>query len=179
MIDLYEFDEANLDGDKEAVVVPNVPTLVNKLSAAETNGIKDKINEIIGVVNPTLSPITFLELRLKFKGDGNTLPTLQAGDIVHGFADENTIWDSAVYEGGDVNDRNNYTVVSGAKPDPILFVAVATGINQTFTLPDNFIAGSVLRSKGELYKGTEWSQSGTTLTVIVNVNIGNSIYIKP
>ena len=47
MIALYNFDNANVAGDKEAVIVPNVPTLVNKLSANETNGIRDKINEII------------------------------------------------------------------------------------------------------------------------------------
>lgn len=51
MIDLYQFDNANNDGDKEAVQVPNVPTLVNKLSANETNGIKDKLNEVIQNVN--------------------------------------------------------------------------------------------------------------------------------
>jgi len=51
MIDLYQFDNANNDGDKEAVQVPNVPTLVNKLSANETNGIKDKLNELVQNVN--------------------------------------------------------------------------------------------------------------------------------
>jgi len=51
MIDPYEFNNANAEGDKEAVILPNLPTLVNKLSADETNGIKDKINEIAQVVN--------------------------------------------------------------------------------------------------------------------------------
>jgi len=51
MIDPYEFNDANAQGDKEAVILPNLPSLVNKLSADETNGIKDKINEIAQVVN--------------------------------------------------------------------------------------------------------------------------------
>ena len=107
MINNYEFDAANVDGNKEAVVVPNVPTPVNKLSAHETNGIKDKINELVDVAN-TILPIQFGELRLKFKGEGNTLDTLQIGDIVHGFADADTIWTNAEYLGGDINDRANY-----------------------------------------------------------------------
>lgn len=51
MIDEYQFDNANAEGDKEAVIVPNPPTLVNKLSANETNNIKDKLNEVIDAVN--------------------------------------------------------------------------------------------------------------------------------
>jgi hypothetical protein len=178
MIDYYDFDNANVDGDKEAVVIPNPPTLVNKLSANETNGIRDKINELIDAVNP-LTPIQFLELRLKFKGDGNTAPTLQVGDIVHGFADANTIWTNARYEGGDINDRANYTPLYEPKPEPQLFTAPTTGVNQTFILDPVFIAGSVLKSKGELYKTTEWTQTDDTITILVNTNTGNSIYVKP
>lgn len=109
MIAPYEFDSANLDGDKEAVIVPNVPTLINKLSANETNNLRNKINEIIEVGQGSFSPILFLELRILFKGSGNALPTLQVGDIVHGFADATTVWNSAVYNGGDPTDRANYT----------------------------------------------------------------------
>jgi len=178
MITLYEFDNANVDGDKEAVIVPAVPTLVNKLSANETNGIKDKLNELVEAVNP-LTPIQFLELRLKFKGDGNTLDTLQIGDIVHGFADATTIWNNAIYEGGDINNRDNYTPIFDPKPEPISFVAPTTGTNQVFILPAGFTAGSVLKSRGELYKGTEWTQSADALTIIVNTNLGNTIYVKP
>lgn len=178
MIDHYEFDNANVDGDKEAVIVPNPPTLVNKLSANETNNIKDKINELVDAVNP-LTPIAYLELRLKLKGEGNELDTLQVGDIVHGFADADTIWTNARYEGGDVNDRANYTVIPEEKPEPYLTTAPATGANQVFTLPAGLIAGSVLKSKAELYKVTEWTQTGDQLTIIVNTNTGNSIYVKP
>lgn len=179
MIALYEFDNANVNGDKEAVIVPNVPTLINKLSANEANGIKDKLNELVTLANPTITPILFLELRLKFKGDGNTLPILQTGDIVHGFADVDTIWTNAIYEGGDINDRANYTPLYDGKPDPILIVATATGLGQTFILPLGYKVGSVLKSKGELYKGTEWTQTADVLTIIINVTTGNTIYIKP
>lgn len=47
----YEFDAANPNGDKEAVIYPNIPTPINKLSANETNNIRDKLNEIIDVVD--------------------------------------------------------------------------------------------------------------------------------
>lgn len=178
MIAHYEFDNANLDGEKEAVIVPNVPTLVNKLSANETNNIRAKLNELADAVNP-LSPIQFLELRLKFKGDGNTADTLQIGDIVHGFADANTIWTNARYEGGDVNDRANYTPIYDVPPDPVLITATATGPNQVFILPAGFKAGNVFKSKGILYKGSEWTQTDDALTIIVNTNTGNSIYVTP
>lgn len=178
MIAHYEFDNANLAGEKEPVIVPNVPTLVNKLSANETNNIRDKLNELVDATNP-LTPIQFLELRLKFKGDGNTAPTLQVGDIVHGFADATTIWTNARYEGGDPNDRANYTPLYEPKPAPQLFTALTTGVNQTFILSPVFIAGSVLKSKGELFKTTEWTQTGDVITILVNTNTGNSIYVKP
>lgn len=177
MIDPYEFDNANVDGDKEAVIVPAVPTLINKLSANETNGIKDKINELVEAVNP-LTPIQFLELRLKFKGDGNTSADLQAGDIVHGFADASTIWNNAIYEGGDINDRANYTPVYDPKPEPVSFTAASTGVNQVFILPSGFKAGSVLKSRSELYKVTEWTQTADALTILINTNVGNTIYVK-
>jgi hypothetical protein len=178
MIAHYEFDNANALGEKEAVIVPNVPTLINKLSANETNNIREKLNELADAVNP-FGPIQYLELRLKFKGTGNTADTLQVGDIVHGFADADTIWNNAIYEGGDVNDRNNYTPLFDQAPEPISIAAPITGANQVFALPAGFTAGSVLKSRSELYKGTEWTQTGTNLTIITSVNAGNTIYIKP
>lgn len=183
MILPYEFDNANLDGDKEAVIVPAVPTLINKLSANEANGIKDKLNEIIDVGQNNFTNIAYLELRLKFKGVvggvPNSLSTLQPGDIVHGFADADTIWTNAIYEGGDITDRNNYTPIYDPKPAPEMFTAPITGAGQTFILPTGFKAGSVLKSRGELYIGTEWSQTDDILTIIVSANAGNSIYVKP
>lgn len=183
IINLYQFDNANPQGDKEAVIVPNVPTLVNKLSANEINGIRNKINDIIPYAIIGGAPIAFLELRLKLKGSQggipNTLNTLQIGDVVTGFKEAGVIWNNAIYLGGDPTDRNNYTPMGEVSFEPILIVATATGVNQVFQLPDGYIVGSVLKSRSELYKDVEWSQTDDTLTIIVNTNVGNSIYIKP
>lgn len=122
MINPYAFDNANLDGDKEPVVVPAVPTLINKLSANEANGLKDKVNEIIEVGQNSFTNIAYLELRLKFKGIfagvPNTLTTLEVGDIVHGFVGEE-IWTNAVYNGGDPTLLASYTNIVGDVPEPI------------------------------------------------------------
>lgn len=67
----------------------------------------------------------------------------------------------------------------GIKPEPILKTALTTGVGQTFELPIGFKAGSVLKSRGEIFKGSEWSQTSNILTIIINANTGNSIYIKP
>jgi len=182
MIALYNFDNANLEGDKEAVIVPNVPSLVNKLSANETNGIRDKINEIIPLVNGA-SPTAYLALDLIAKGEqggvANTGTGLEVGDIVRGFKEVGVFWEAAQYLGGDPNDRNNYETSTPVKFEPEIFIASATGINQVFILPQGFKASEVYKSRGLLYKGTEWSQSDDTLTIITNTNTGNSIYVTP
>lgn len=58
-------------------------------------------------------PIPFLTLALMEKGsqDGvaNTSANLEIGDLVQGFKDANTVWKSAIYNGGDPTDRENYT----------------------------------------------------------------------
>lgn len=55
-------------------------------------------------------PIPYLTLRLKAKGATGTLPdTLEVNDIVEGFKDSTTYWGSAVYNGGDIATRSNYT----------------------------------------------------------------------
>lgn len=114
MIDLYQFDNANAEGDKEAVVFPNQPTLINKLSANEANRIKDKLNEIIEAIPDGVADtvVAYPILALRFKGEGNTLPTIQVGDRVQGMADSETLWLDATYNGGDVTNRSNYTVNS-------------------------------------------------------------------
>jgi len=57
--------------------------------------------------------IPYLELRLKAKGAGNTdtdfAYILQTGDLVEGFKDATEYWTTAIYNGGDVDDRANYT----------------------------------------------------------------------
>ena len=178
MIVAYTFDNANTSGNKEAVIVPAVPTLTNKLIASEINNLKDKVNEIIEVANLTISPILFLELRLKFKGPNNTLATLQVGDVVHGFKEAGVVWSEAFYLGGSITDRANYAPISPFTFEPVLITATTAGANQTFSLTPGFTVASVLKSRGPLFKGTEWSQTGDILTIIVNLAIGNTLYIQ-
>ena len=179
----YNFDNANIDGNKEPVIVPNVPTLTNKLTANEINGIRNKINEIILKTNPTLGAVPYFDLRLKLKGIVGGVPNtglgLEIGDICHGFASDGVVWTNARYEGGDVSDRNNYTNLGTTIAEPVKVQAVITAINQTFVLNPSFVVGSVLKSRGELYKGTEWIQNDDVITILINVNTGNTLYFKP
>jgi len=110
MIEPYEFIDANLSGEKEAKTTANTE-LFNKLSAEETNRFRTKLNETISAVNATAIPL-FPDFKLKYKAEGNTAPsTFEVGDIVGGFYDESTVWDLAIYNGGDVNDKLNYTKI--------------------------------------------------------------------
>ena len=179
-INLYQFNSANNVGDKEAVIVPNVPTLVNKLSAAETNKLKDKVNEIIPFVNAAM-PTPYLSLELIAKGysggSANIGDGLEVGDIVQGFKEEGVFWSAAEYLGGDVNNRDNYQVLAANYEEPQTFTALSTGTNQTFILPPGFQAAEVYKSRGLLYKTTEWEQTADALTILVNANINNTIYV--
>lgn len=77
----------------------------------------------VGVIKESLfgtgngyGPIPFLELRLIAKGSQAGVPntdlfTLEIGDFVEGMKDANTKWKSAMYNGGDPNDRNSYTPI--------------------------------------------------------------------
>lgn len=82
---------------------------------------------------------------------------------------------------GTTSDWMNISVNNSSGVDPVLTTAVSTGTNQQFIVPSGFIARSVLKSKGELFKGTEWTQAspGAPVTILVSVTSGNSIYIKP
>lgn len=180
MIALYNFDNANIDGDKEAVIVPNVPTLVNKLSANETNNIRDKLNEIIPFVNSS-KPTAYLSLDLIAKGEqggvGNTGAGLEVGDIVIGFKEAGVFWDAAEYTGGDPTDRANYVPIVPSSFEPESFTATSTGTGQQFILTVGFKAMHVFKSRGLLYKGSEWTQTGDVLTILINTNLGNTIYV--
>lgn len=196
MIEPYEFDNANVDGDKEAVIVPNPPTLINKLSANETNNIKDKLNEVIGATNLGGSPIEYLDLRLWAKGESggtpNTLPTLQVGDRVHGFADATTMWLDAIYLGGDPTDRDNYTPVGSPSPVPQIldgFIGVTPGFavgQQTFTLPAGAKCVGVYLAHAKQYKATPnngslvntWSQTGDDVLLEKIPVANNYLYIE-
>jgi len=76
--------------------------------------------------------------------------------------------------------KEDFAIFGFVKPEPYLTVAPATGTGQIFELPAGFgKAGSVMKSKGELYKGTEWTQTANSITILVSVASGNSIYVKP
>jgi len=181
-IALYAFDNANIDGDKEAVIVPNTPTLINKLIANEANGIKDKINELVERVN-AIDVTAYLDLDLISKGSqggiANTADSLEVGDVVRGFAEEGVYWEAAIYLGGDPTDRANYEIVSPVKFEPQSFTAATTGVNQEFELPIGFKASLVFKSRGLLYKTSEWSQTDEFLTILISANSGNTIYVIP
>jgi hypothetical protein len=108
MIEPYEFIDANESGEKERKTSATTE-LFNKLSAAETNAFRTKINEIAEAVNTTAVPL-YPDFRLKYKATGNSAQnTFEVGDIVGGFYNESTIWDLATYNGGDITDKANYT----------------------------------------------------------------------
>jgi hypothetical protein len=138
------------------------------------NGNFEYLESKIGKVIP------YYVLQFVAKGSGNTENpnTEEPGDIFEGWKDATTYWPRARWNGGDRNDRNNYTPLCDPKPDPVLFYAPTTGSNQAFELPPDFKAGSVLKSRGELFKGSEWTQTDNILTVIVNTNLNNTIYVK-
>ena len=57
------------------------------------------------------APIQYLTLRKKANGSTDINSPIQIGDIVEGFKDSTTYWTSAIYNGGDINDRANYTPI--------------------------------------------------------------------
>lgn len=156
MIAHYEFDNANLDGDKEAVVVPNPPTLVNKLSANETNGIKDKLNEVVDLVN-TVGPTPFGSFRLELKGDENTLNTIQVGDRGR-FYDGNTY----EYTGGDTADPASYELIGSYSLPKIQFTA--DGTQTTFDL-ESLVPAKAVFWNGVALNDVDWSQASNILTL--------------
>lgn len=171
MIDHYDFIDKNGEGYKERRLTA-VTQLYNKLSADETNNFKDKINEVIDVVNVTSVPIQFLELRLKFKGNGNTGLDLEPGDIVHGFADETTIWNNAIYLGGDITDRANYQPIYEKNPLQVLDGGLILAAPQAdFDLPEGATCQNVFVNES-LYTNTtnvafiaRWVEVDGTVTI--------------
>lgn len=68
--------------------------------------------------------------------------------------------------------------LSGVGAIPQTFTALSTGTNQTFSIAGGYQAKTVYKSKALLYKTSEWTQSGSTLTIIPNTNTGNTIYVE-
>jgi len=110
------------------------------------------------------NPIPYLTLELKAKGEGNTLKTLQAGDIVEGFKDATTYWDAAIYMGGGISNRANYVplVETLLGNNQGTFVdETGAPINGTTVYPFDFKGGfvstegylpnSIVRENGNLY----------------------------
>lgn len=61
-----------------------------------------------------LPPIQYKKRRLMAKTDGNFQLYLEDGDIVNGWSPDGlSWWDSAIYNGGNVDDVNSYTVIVG------------------------------------------------------------------
>ena len=172
MIDPYEFIDSKpgSGGLKERVLGPTI-YLYNKLSADETNNIRAKLNEIADRVND-LAPPLFPLFALKFKGEGNAnTDLLEVGDIVHGFYDASTIWDNAVYNGGDPLDKANYTHIGGKVPK-IQFVA--DGVTAVYDIEDLSIITAVFR-EGALLDDADWEQIGTTFTLTFVPALGERI----
>lgn len=177
MIEHYEFIDKKPDGTKERQLGATTE-LYNKLSAEETNNFRAKLNEIIDRVNLSDVPL-FPLFALKFKGEGNLdLQTLEVGDIVHGFYDADNIWDNATYDGGDPDDKANYTrIVDTFEPE--LFTA--TGSSNLFTLTQpGMKVQNLFLDRGMRYKSTEWDQSGDEIEILgATLAAGRKIYVTP
>lgn len=172
MITKYTFIDANPGGNKERKTTETTE-LYNKLSADEVNALRDKLDEIVDAVNVLAAPI-YPGYKLTYKADGNLdVNTLEIGDRVGGFNND------AIYNGGDPTDPGNYTIIDNS-PDFEPELLISDGITNDFTLPAGFNVTSLLLDRGERYKGTEWDQTGTTLTIIgATLAAGRKIYIKP
>ncbi len=174
MIDNYSFIDANSSGNKEAFISGNKVGF-NKLSANETNLIKDKLNEIIGQVNLNQIPL-YPNFSLKLKGENNLmLNQLQVGDIVHGFYDANTIWTNARYNGGDINEKANYTNLDEGIVTRIEKFSDLYSGSSTFTLPTfaQIIEVSVNGWSTENYT----TPNDTTVVINDTINTGQQVVI--
>lgn len=178
MIEHYSFIDKNADGDKERFIA-GVIQLYNKLSADETNAIRDKLNELVDALNFTQVPL-FGVFTLKFKGDGNTDPyNIEVGDIAKRYSEDGII-ENALFNGGDPQDPANYTIFAPVF-EPKVFIA--TGAINEFDLPAGMTAGQVFVDRGMLYKNTddyagEWDQDGVTVEILGDLlEAGQKVYI--
>jgi hypothetical protein len=174
MISPYEFIDVNADGEKERKLT-SITELYNKLSAQETNNIRTKLNEIIGVANSIGAPL-YPFFALKFKSNGNLDSlVLEVGDIVHGFYSSGVIWDNAVYLGGDPLDKANYQRIVETY-EPMLFVS--SGTSNDFIIPVGAIASNLFIDRGLRYKVAEWDQSANIVEIVgTMLTAGRKIYI--
>jgi len=195
MIGHYEFinSKPGSGGLKERLLGATIQ-LYNKLSAEETNNIRAKLNELVDQVN-LLAPPLFPIFALKFKGDGNlNTEALEVGDIVHGFYGPGEIWDNAVYNGGDPEDKANYTNLGGAGGgdvpeimDGIIGVTADFAVGQqTFTLPPGAKCIAVTLAHAPQYRETDvnaslanlWRQEGDDIIIKKVPALNNYLYIE-
>lgn len=94
--------------------LPVQATLVpNSLVRVSNGGVSQSLT-IQKIIDATSSaPIPYLSLVFVGKGHqngiANFLPTEEPGDIFEGWKDATTYWSRAIWNGGDRNDRANYT----------------------------------------------------------------------
>lgn len=153
----------------------------NKTSTTKWPGAKAIVDWIVNRFEPIL---TASDLTKYYRGD-KTWQTLDKNAVGLGNVDNTADADKPIPDAMLIALEDKADLdINGKVPqeqlpffEPVLLVAPITGINQTFNV--DFTPGSVLKSKGELYKGVEWTYVAPILTIIINLNSGNTIYIKP
>lgn len=170
----YNFIDGNLSGEKEQKLTATTE-LYNKLSAAETNNIKTKLNELVDAVNLQAVPL-FRDFKLLYKANGNLDQNIiEVGDIVGGF---NGMY---YYIGGDLENPASYEKFSQPSINSIRF----TGSGQDYDLPTGAIAFKCwindavqhLEEFGFESDLNTFTQTGDTITFKKTISINQRIYI--
>jgi hypothetical protein len=130
MIQDYQFIDGNSNGDKERKT-SSTTFLYNKLSAQETNNLRNKLNEVVGGLN-FVAPQIFPAFKLLYKANGNNDQlSIESGDTCGRFDGE------YIYNGGDKNDINSYTKIPKAAQ---VLRERFQSIGQDVTLPTGAVA---------------------------------------
>lgn len=105
-------DEVNIE--VEEVPIQTVEISVDPSAAQQAIDAAEQAQQIADQLAVTPQ---YLQLKIISKGNPggipNVLHTLEVEDIVQGMKENGYFWNSAVYNGGDINDRNNFTELSG------------------------------------------------------------------
>jgi hypothetical protein len=123
------------------------------------------------------STIPFLDLRIIAEGSQDGIPNvdkaLEYGDTVEGFKDANTYWKSAMYNGGDLEDRENgydplveliweEEVVPDSNSTPSVDTPLITTGDATNITQNSFTLAATPERIGV---GSNWGQSGIQLAI--------------
>lgn len=168
------------------IVHENIPVVEIIIDENSAQTAKDAAEEAKNAVAGN-AIIPFLELRIIAEGSQDGVPnvakTFEPGNTVEGFKDANTYWESAMYEGGDPEERASYTpmveVIWEEIPDtpdpdpdpvpdanaPLIITGDATGVTQ-----DSFTLSATPTQMGT---GTGWIQSG--IEVDINPDFSNYV----